>query len=99
MNTQSLQKPFLEIDGISTKAKIAQLKTVRFWKLVEGDAVEMSKLMSACEHYGFFYLDLNSEDCSDMLRDLEGLQALMKDWFKKSQAEKLETVTVSHAHG
>jgi isopenicillin N synthase-like dioxygenase len=59
----------------------------------------MDNLMSACEHYGFFYLDLTSKEAGNMMQDLEDLRSLMKVWFKQPVSSKMETPTISNAHG
>lgn len=90
---------FIDIQGIDNKAKVAELRTIKFWKIVDGDVEEISSLISACEHYGFFYLDLTGKGSGKMLEDLERLRALMKDWFNQPQDVKMETETLSNAHG
>lgn len=91
--------PFLNIEGIPNGAAVAQLKTIRFSELLDRSETEMENLVSACEHYGFFYLDLTSKEAGNMMKDLEDLRILMKDWFKQSVKSKMNTPTISNAHG
>jgi isopenicillin N synthase-like dioxygenase len=90
---------FLEFEGIPKDAAIAQLKTVQFSDLLDRSEKEMDNLMSACEHYGFFYLDLTCKESGNMFKDLEDLRVLMEDWFKQPVVSKLKTPTISNAHG
>jgi isopenicillin N synthase-like dioxygenase len=91
--------PFLDIEGIPKGAAVAQLKTIRFSELLDRSETEMENLISACEHYGFFYLDLTSKEAGNMMQDLEDLRILMNDWFKQPVASKMKTPTISNAHG
>ncbi|KAJ8118887.1 hypothetical protein OPT61_g232 [Boeremia exigua] len=91
--------PFIDIEGIPKGAAVAQLKTISFSELIDRNEQEMSKLMSACEHYGFFYLDLTSVGASNMMKDLDDLRVLMGDWFKQPVTSKLKTPTISNSHG
>lgn len=91
--------PFLDIEGIASEAKVAQLQTIAFWKLLDGDMEEVVKLVASCEHYGFFYLDLNGKGSRDMLQNLDQLRALMKEWFAQPLEKKLQTETLSNSHG
>ncbi|EMD94524.1 hypothetical protein COCC4DRAFT_148663 [Bipolaris maydis ATCC 48331] len=91
--------PFLDIEGIPKGAAVAQLKTIKFSELLDRSESEMENLISACEHYGFFYLDLTSNEAGNMMQDLKDLRILMKDWFKQPVSTKMKTPTISNAHG
>ena len=90
---------FLDIEGIPKGAAVAQLQTIRFSDLLDRSEHEMDNLMSACEHYGFFYLDLTCRESANMFQDLDDLRLLMGDWFKQPLVSKLKTPTISNAHG
>lgn len=77
----------------------ANLHILNFSSLLNGDKSELAKLLSACENYGFFYLDLRDWESGTMLQSLEATWRIMKQWFNKPLEEKLKTETISDAHG
>jgi isopenicillin N synthase-like dioxygenase len=91
---------FLKINGISKgSTKIAELMIIDFWRLLDGDKSEARKLVEACKHYGFFYLDLQRPGSNNILRDLDKLQSLMKDWFMLPGEVKLATPSLRLSQG
>lgn len=79
--------------------KTAELQTLSFSKLVARDESELRALLSACETYGFFYLDLHDWKSGEMLRDRDGTDAILEDWFRLPLEVKEKTETLSDAHG
>jgi hypothetical protein len=54
---------FIESEGIPKDPAIAQLKAVKFSDLLDRSGNEIENMMSACEHYVFFYLNFTSGKC------------------------------------
>ena len=77
----------------------ADLCTVKFDTLIERDENELATLMKACERDGFFYLDLQGKTSDKLWKDLDDVGTLTKRWFAQSRDAKLETPSVSLAHG
>jgi isopenicillin N synthase-like dioxygenase len=77
----------------------ANLHVLDFYSLLSGDKIELANLLSACEDYGFFYLDLRNWESGTMLQNLEALWPIMMQWFGQPFEEKLKTETISDAHG
>ncbi|KAF1955101.1 Clavaminate synthase-like protein [Byssothecium circinans] len=88
-----------QINGIAATDKVASLQTINFAKVLDDNDAETQKMIAACEHYGFFYLDLNQDGGREMLKNLEYLRSVMFDWFNQSLPTKMETITHSYAHG
>ncbi|KAF9770290.1 hypothetical protein IL306_012192 [Fusarium sp. DS 682] len=84
---------------MSTTTEEANLHTLNFCSLLNGDKTEQANLLSACEDHGFFYLDLRDWESGKMLKTLEATWAIMKPWFDQPLEEKLNTETISDAHG
>lgn len=84
-------------EGVSNTA---ELQTVNFAKILDKDEAEIRRLTSACENYGFFYLDLTDRACSRVIDDLHQLKQIMTSWFSQPTEKKIrETETLSNAHG
>lgn len=77
----------------------AELHTITFSKLLDQDDAELAKMISACQTDGFFYLNLLDKGSDKMFKDLDNLTQIMKDWFAQPADSKLQTETVSNAHG
>ncbi|EEU34671.1 uncharacterized protein NECHADRAFT_44650 [Fusarium vanettenii 77-13-4] len=77
----------------------ANLHVLSFSRLLNGDKSELANLLSACEHHGFFYLDLRDWESGRMLQSLEASWRIMKPWFDQPLVDKLKTETISDAHG
>lgn len=77
----------------------ANLHTLRFSSLKDGDKGELADLLSACEEYGFFYLDLRGWESGAVLQNLDATWQVMKPWFSQPLELKLKTETISDAHG
>jgi hypothetical protein len=58
-----LKMVFIKFEDFPKDAAIAPLKAVRFSDLLGKSKNEIDNLMSACEHYGFFYLNFTSGRC------------------------------------
>ena len=79
---------------------LAQLDTITFSKLLDRNPEQISKLMSACEKVGFFYLDISDQYSATMLRNLEGVNSAMREWFDQPVAIKRKQLAISMAsHG
>ncbi|KAK6857638.1 hypothetical protein PG995_006465 [Apiospora arundinis] len=91
----------LKIDAVpaATSVPVASLRTIDFSKLIDRDSMEMTKLILACQEVGFFYLDLSSSGCENLLFNRDVVSGHMEQWFKQDKAEKAKTVTVSNSHG
>lgn len=94
--TQSTASSVL-VDGGSLKT--ADLQTLSFSKLVARDESELRALLSACETYGFFYLDLHDWKAGEMVRDRDATDAVLEEWFRLPLEVKEKTETLSDAHG
>ena len=77
----------------------ANLQNIDFSLLIIRDENELAKLVNACEHEGFFYLNLVGKGSNKMFRDLERLNEIMRDWFAQPLTEKTRMETISNAHG
>ncbi|KAL6918433.1 hypothetical protein ACHAPO_008383 [Fusarium lateritium] len=84
-----------EYENVAT----ANLKTITFDKLFDKDEAEVKRLIESCEKDGFFYLDLKSAASQKFWVDLQTIDHTTKEWFKQPVEKKLETPTVSLAHG
>ncbi|RSL43067.1 hypothetical protein CEP53_011883 [Fusarium sp. AF-6] len=82
-------------DNVNT----ADLYTVKFDNLFDGDEQELTTLLKACESDGFFYLDLQGSGSGKLWKDLDRVGEIAKRWFAQPAEVKLETPTVSLAHG
>ncbi|KAL0931404.1 uncharacterized protein CTRU02_214139 [Colletotrichum truncatum] len=79
---------------------VANLDTVVFSKVLDRDPETISKIISACENVGFFYLDISDQYSATMLNNLEKLNSVMKDWFAQPTAAKRKELAISMAsHG
>ena len=77
----------------------ADFASLNFVKLLEKDPSELSRLLSACEKDGFFYLNLEDWNFGRMLQEHDATHTIMKEWFRQPDEEKLRTETISDAHG
>jgi isopenicillin N synthase-like dioxygenase len=90
--------PFLSSPIEFDKTPLANLKTIKFSQLVDGNEAVLKELTTACEHHGFFYLDLTDKGSGKMFRDLSKLRIIMKDWFAQPLSSKLKTESISLSH-
>ncbi|RGP61348.1 2og-fe oxygenase family [Fusarium longipes] len=77
----------------------ADLYTVKFDNLFDRDEQEVKTLLKACERDGFSYLDLQSSSSGKLWKDLGHAGEIAKRWFSQPLETKLETPTISLAHG
>ncbi|KAK2603586.1 hypothetical protein QQS21_004266 [Conoideocrella luteorostrata] len=82
-------------DNVTT----ADLYTIKFDNLFDRDEKELQKLLRACERDGFFYLDLQGVGSERLWKDLDQLSGITRRWFDQPRAVKMDTPTVSLAHG
>ena len=81
------------------QVKTADLYTIKCENLFGRDEDEVQTLLKACERDGFFYLDLRSLGSEKLWQDLDQLSQITKRWFAQPAEEKLQTPTLSLAHG
>ncbi|EWY99890.1 hypothetical protein FOYG_03819 [Fusarium oxysporum NRRL 32931] len=79
--------------------RTAGLNTIKFDALFDKDDAELQRLIQSCEKDGFFYLDLQSAGSEKFWKDLYDIDRTTKEWFQQPAEKKLETPTVSLAHG
>lgn len=91
----ALVTPSSPYDNVNT----ADLYTVKFDNLFDGDEQELTTLLKACERDGFFYLDLQGSGSGKLWKDLDRVGEIAKRWFAQPAEVKLETPTLSLAHG
>jgi isopenicillin N synthase-like dioxygenase len=72
------------------KSNTAYLQTLNFARLANKDAEELAKLLDACQHQGFFYLDLAGSDAAQGLEDRLKALSLTKEWFDRPLEEKMK---------
>ncbi|KAI0388512.1 2OG-Fe(II) oxygenase family oxidoreductase [Xylariaceae sp. FL0594] len=72
------------------KSNTAYLQTLSFAKLANKDGKELEKLLDACQHQGFFYLDLAGSDAAQGLEDRLKALSLTKEWFDRPLEEKMK---------
>lgn len=77
----------------------ADLLTIDFANLFDKDPKELAKLIYACERDGFFYIDLQNPSSVNFWSDLFRVDEITKKWFALPEDVKLQTPTVSLAHG
>ncbi|KAJ6437218.1 multidrug resistance protein fnx1 [Purpureocillium lavendulum] len=77
----------------------ANLHVLSFTSLLDRDKEELANLVSACEVYGFFYLDVRDWESGRILQELDATWRVMKPWFDQPLEDKLGTETISDAHG
>ena len=69
--------------------KTANLETISLGELERGATAESTRLLDACKHYGFFYLDLkNTETGAELLDVVAELFPVSQQVFELPQAEK-----------
>jgi isopenicillin N synthase-like dioxygenase len=79
---------------------LANLDTITFSKLLDRNPEQVSKLLSACENVGFFYLDISDQYSATMLENLEGVNSAMREWFAQPESVKRKYLAISMAsHG
>lgn len=70
--------------------EIANLSIISFQKLLNEDAEEASKLFSACSKWGFFYLDLASDESEPYRASAGRLQDFAVQYFHRPLEEKMQ---------
>lgn len=79
---------------------LANLDTITFAKLLDRNPEQITKLMSACKNVGFFYLDISDQYSATMLKNLDGVNSAMREWFAQPTAVKRKDLAISMAsHG
>lgn len=91
--------PALSFDVSPQGQPLATLRVIDFANLLDRNAIEMTKLIRACEEVGFFYLKLTCPGSQNIIHNLEELSTTMRQWFSQDEDTKLKTATVSNSHG
>lgn len=91
-----------ESNGVAPRSyePLAKLDTIIFSKLLDRNPEQVNKLISACENVGFFYLDISDKYSATMLKNLDGVNSAMRDWFAQPESVKRKYTAISMAsHG
>ena len=72
------------------KYALANLATLDYEKLHQGDPAEVNALLKACSESGFFYLDLSSIDLEKYRTTVSALFDASKQFFCKPLEEKMK---------
>lgn len=80
-------------------AKVCDLQSVDFSRLLSQEPDEVDKLLRCCKEIGFFYLDLRGIDGRTMLDDEQSLLQAMRQFFNAPTDEKNEIGLPCQAHG
>jgi len=84
------------------KSNTAHLETLSYAKLVGKDQTELTRLLTACQQQGFFYLDLAESSASQALEDRQKALTETKEWFDRPTEEKMklyqDSVTKGYAN-
>lgn len=78
---------------------VAQVPTVSFQKVLDGDDDELAKLLDVFATRGFMYLDLLEWRQGETAKMLHELHAILEEWFKQPVEEKSKATALSDAHG
>ena len=70
-----------DLDTLTNELRIAELKTISFERLREGDDVEVAKLFETCCKDGIFYLDMlgTQPNISETVDDIFALERELFD--------------------
>lgn len=98
--------PQQPVPSFARNLTVADLPTVNYRALVNGDADEESKLLSVSVREGFFYLDLRNEnegdnenDPSPTLTRVDRIFRFMRTWFGQSDEMKLRDLQSNYTDG
>lgn len=69
---------------------IANLSVISFQKLLKNDNEEASRLFSACSEWGFFCLDLTSDEIEPYQASAARLQDFAVQYFQRPLEEKMQ---------
>lgn len=73
-----------------TMCDIANLSVISFQKLLDNDTEEASRLFSACSEWGFFCLDLASDEIEPYKASAARLQDFAVQYFQRPLEEKMQ---------
>ena len=79
--------------------KCAYLPKLEWSKLQRKDPVEVEKLLSACQTYGFFYLNLVTPESDQVVRDWKGVLEFMDMYFDQPLEKKMLDDRKSDTYG
>ena len=83
---------------IEDSLKTADPQTFSFSKLVARDESELQALLSACEMYSFFYLELHVWKSGEIVIDRDVTDVILGEWFRRSLKVKEKTKILSDVH-
>lgn len=83
---------------VSSAIPVADLDTISYDKLLEGDSIETARLLENCKSLGFFYLDLAGA-AQAVLDNSQDVFKLMEEYFDQPLDVKLQDVRHSVTHG
>ena len=69
---------------------IADLPTINYQELFQGNVREDQRLFEACKTWGFFYLDFRNGSVKDVLKTVEEMYQLAEEIFDLPLETKLE---------
>ncbi|XDG07374.1 hypothetical protein ABKA04_006989 [Annulohypoxylon sp. FPYF3050] len=72
------------------RSQTAHLEVLNYANLAAKDATELTKLLSACQNQGFFYLDLGGSGFSHPLDIRLKALSLTREWFDRPSEEKMK---------
>lgn len=79
---------------------IAPLRTIRYSALQSGDPTEVGRLLEACIHEGFFYLDMtDGEENPAVLQKVDEMYDFMREWFGQPDEVKQEVLSSNYTDG
>ncbi|RDW58815.1 hypothetical protein BP6252_13291 [Coleophoma cylindrospora] len=79
--------------------QFAYLPKLEWTKLRVKDPSEIERLLSACQTYGFFYLNLATPTSNQLIQDWEGLLEFMEAYFHQPLEKKMIDDRKSDTHG
>lgn len=83
--------------SVSSPLQSASLETIDLSLLQQDSHGERARLYHACQTQGFFYLDLRKNE--RFLQDYNGLLDLMREYFGRDLAAKMQDNRQSDTHG
>ncbi|GLA29453.1 hypothetical protein AnigIFM63604_004555 [Aspergillus niger] len=84
----------------TTDLPIAPLRTIKYGALQNGDSKEIGRLLEACIHEGFFYLDMtDGEEIPAVLQKVDEMYDFMREWFGQPDEVKQEVLSSNYTDG
>ena len=83
----------------NAEVQVAPLNTINYSRLSTKDLLEVDRLIKSCEELGFFYLDLENHPNGQILKDVNSIFRIIKDYFEQPLEVKKKDVTGVPTHG